>query len=217
MQKPSIHQISRQSLKISFLRNIDQKISHNISLQDPAATYNKFKGDEIAEALQAEAAFTIATDKKPIVATYGAGPCIALGGFDATNKIAFIVHFSNAGEVKKSGGLIFYNISMLVKEKITKPIQLHLRGGIEGTSEATVNAIKVWMRQRVDLPMEVASEDILAKSLKRKSLSIDSRNGEVAEYDPQANPSHRDISELGTLSSLTSAYDPHIRVAYSPK
>ncbi len=179
----------------------------------------KLNGDEIAEALQAEAAFTIATDKKPIVATYGAGPCVALGGYDATNKIAFVVHFSNAGEVRKSGGLIFYNIAKLAKEKIEKPIQLHLRGGIEGQSEATVEAIKLWMKQRDDLPMEIASEDILdsGMSFGGKSLSIDSRNGEVAEYDPMANPSSRGMSELDAMSAMMSAFEPRIKLAYSPK
>ena len=179
----------------------------------------KLNGDEIAETLQSEASFTIATDKKPVVATYGCGPCVALGGYDATNKIAFIVHFSNAGEVRKSGGLIFYNISKLAKIKIESPIQLHLRGGIEGQSEATIEAIKMWMKQREDLPMEIASEDILDSGMcfGGKSLSVDSRNGEVTEYDPLANPRSRGMSELDAMSAMMSAFEPRIKLAYSPK
>jgi hypothetical protein len=178
----------------------------------------KLNGEEIAETLQAEASFTIATDKKPIVATYGCGPCVALGGYDATNKIAFIVHFSNAGEVRKSGGLIFYNIAKLVKEKITTPIQLHLRGGIEGQSEPIIEAIKIWMKQRKDLPMEIASEDILDSGMGfGKSLSVDSRTGEVSEYDPMSNPKSRGMSDLDAMSALMSAFEPQIKLAYSPK
>lgn len=178
----------------------------------------QLNGDEIAEALQAEAAFTTATDKKPIVATYGAGPCVALGGYDATNKIAFMVHFSNAGEVRKSGGLIFYNIGELAKEKIEKPIQLHLRGGMKGQSEATIEAIKLWMEQRDDLPMEISTQDILASGMVwgGKSLLIDSRTGEVSEYDPLANPKHRVMSQSDVTSALLSAFEPRIRVAYKP-
>jgi hypothetical protein len=159
------------------------------------------------------------TDKKPVVATYGAGPCVALGGYDATNKIAFVVHFSNAEEVRKSGGLIFYNISKLAKEKIEKPIQLHLRGGIEGQSEATVEAIKLWMNQRDNLPMEIASEDILDSGMcfGGKSLSIDSRTGAVSEYDPMANPQHRAMSELDATLAMMSAFMPRIKLAYSPQ
>lgn len=176
-------------------------------------------GEEIAETLQAEASFTIATDKKPIVATYGCGPCVALGGYDPTNKIAFVVHFSNAGEVKEAGGMIFYNIAKLVKEKITSPIELHLRGGIEGQSENIIKAIKLWMNQREDLPMKIASEDILGSGRLSggRSLSIDSRNGTVSEYDPMDNPKSREITDAVARFALISAFIPHISLAYTPE
>lgn len=178
----------------------------------------KLNDEEIAETLQAEASFTIATDKKPVVATYGCGPCVALGGYDSTNKIAFIVHFSDAEEVKKSSGLIFYNIAKLVKEKITTPIQLHLRGGFEGSSEPIIEAIKIWMKQREDLPMEIASEDILCSYKgSAKSLSIDSRTGKVSEYNPMKNPKSREISDSYVMSTLLNVFEPKIRLAYSPK
>lgn len=182
-------------------------------------TYKKLNGDELSEVLQAQAGFTIATDKKPIVATYGCGPCVALGGYDPTNKIAFVVHFSNAKEIRESGGLIFYNISKLAKQKIETPIQLHLRGGIEGQSEAIIEAIKLWMKQRDDLPMEIASEDILDSGMnfRGKSLSIDSRTGTVSEYDPKTNPKSRGMSELDVMSAMRSAFQPKISLAYTPK
>jgi len=202
--------------RLSIPKLLDSLQFNTLHAPSRVSSSKKLNGDEIAEALQSEAAFTIATDKKPIVATYGASSCVALGGYDATNKIAFVVHFSNAGEVRESGGLIFYNISKLAKEKIEKPIQLHLRGGIEGQSEATVEAIQLWMKQGYDLPMEIASKDILVSrmSFGGKSLSIDSRNGEVAEYDPMANPRSRDMSKLNAMYAMMSAFKPHINLAY---
>lgn len=197
-----------------------QKLAPLLPFQNttPVSSLSRLDGDKIAEALQSEAAVTIATDPKPIVATYGCGPCVAIGGFDPTNKIAFVVHFANAGEVRKSGGLIFYNISKLVKNPITTPIQLHLRGGIEGQSEAIIEAIKMWMRQKEDLPMEIVSEDVLGNGLDGgKSLSIDSRTGVVSSYNPLANPKHREMSELDAMSAMMNAYDPQIKLAYSPK
>lgn len=184
------------------------------------ASAAKLDGDKIAEALQSELAITTADDARPIVATYGCGPCVAVGGYDPTNKIAFGVHFSDAGEVRNSGGLIFYNISKLVKTPISSPIQLHLRGGHEGQSEATVEAIKLWMRQRrEDLPMEIASEDILTSGMEMggKSLSIDSRSGEVSEYSPMSNAKRRDFSELDAMRAMMSPFEPKITLAYSPK
>lgn len=178
----------------------------------------KFSGGEIAEALQSEASFTIATDKKPIVATYGCDSCVALGGYDATNKLAFIVHFSNAKEIRGSSGLIFFNLLKLIKIKIKNPIQLHLRGGVEGRSDEIIKAIKVWMNLREDLPMKIASEDILnEREVNGKSLSIDSRNGQVSEYDPSANPEAREITDLDHLQLMANSCEPKITLAYCPE
>jgi hypothetical protein len=177
-------------------------------------------GEEIAEALQSELAVTIATDKKPIVASYGAGPCVIVGGYESINKIAFVVHFSNAREIRKDGGEIFYSISKWAKASITTPIQIHLRGGKKGseTSEATIKAIRVWMTQRKDLPMEIASEDILDNGCRgSKSLSIDSRNGTVSKYDPLTNPQHRKLDAFAYMAAITNVYNPKITLAYSPK
>ncbi|KAF3362062.1 hypothetical protein PHSC3_001373 [Chlamydiales bacterium STE3] len=184
-----------------------------------ASSSKKFNGGEIAETLIAEASFTVGTDKKPIVATYGCGPCVALGGYEPTNKIAFMVHFSNAREVRESEGLIFYNITKLMKKKITSPIQLHLRGGIKSHSEPTIEAIKIWMRLRKDLPMEIVSEDILDKRglFGGKSLSIDSRNGAISEYNPLDNPQTRGMRDSDAMAAMISLFIPQIKLAYSPQ
>jgi hypothetical protein len=177
----------------------------------------ELNGIEVAEAFPSEACFTIATDKKPIVATYAFGPYVYLGGYEATNKIAFIVHFSNAGEVREADELIFNNISKLAKKKIEK-IELHLRGGVKGQSEKIIKAIKNWIEQRKNLPMEIASEEILlSEEESEKGLSIDSRNGEVSEYDALKNPRRREITVQEFISIIESHYEPHINLAYSPK
>lgn len=103
------------------------EFDHRIPSIKPST--KKLKSHKIAEALQSEAAFTTAKQKKHIVATYGCGPCVAVGGYDRINKIAFVVHFATAKEVRECGGQIFYNIARLAKKKITKPIKIHLRGG----------------------------------------------------------------------------------------
>ncbi|MBA3238094.1 MAG: hypothetical protein H0T62_07070 [Parachlamydiaceae bacterium] len=179
----------------------------------------KLIGEEIAETFQSEISFTTATDKKPVVATYGCGPCVALGGYDSTNKIAFIVHFSNPMEVRTCGSSIIYNFAKLVKEEITTPIQLHLRGGIEGQSEPIIEAIKIWINEKKDFPTEIASQDILDSGMgfNSKSLLTDSRTGFASEYDPMENPKRRTISDAEVMSAMMSAFDPQIKIAYTPK
>lgn len=167
----------------------------------------------IAEAHQSEVVFTLSTDKNPIVATFGCSPCVAAGGYDPTNQLAFVVHFANANEVRKCGGIVFYNISKLASKPLTAPIQIHLRGGIKNCSEDIVQAIKIWMRQRQDLPMEIVSEDLYGYS---QSLLVDSRTGKVGNYDPLSNPDHRNRSDIGDLRCILSCYSPNIIIAYKP-
>jgi len=221
MHRSPSHFSSMPSLRISedMQKLLDSLQFDTVHAPSSVTSSKKLNGDAIAEVLQAEAGFTVSTDKKPVLATYGCGPCVALGGYDPTNKIAFVVHFSNAKEIRESGGLIFYNISKLAKQKIETPIQLHLRGGIEGQSEAIIEAIKLWMKQRDDLPMEIASEDILDSGINfgGKSLSIDSRTGAVSEYDPMTNAKSRGMSELDAMSAMMSAFQPRIKLAYTPK
>jgi hypothetical protein len=185
----------------------------------PCKPLKKLNGRRIAEALQSEAAFTTARLKKHIVATYGLGPCVAVGGYDSINKIAFVVHFATEREVIKCGGKILYNILRLAKKKITKPIQIHLRGGAQGTSDGIIKAIENWMRRRKDdLPMEIVSKDVLDSGtcLDGKSLSINAKNGKVSKYNPLRNPKRREMTDVMTHAML-STFKPNIRIAFRPK
>lgn len=178
-------------------------------------------GDLIATAFQSELVITTADNEKPIVATFGCGPCVALGGYDPTNKIAFVVHFATAAEVTKYGDFLYHTILKLVKTPMTPPMQLHLRGGLEGVSEDTVEAIKNWITvvlRRERLLLEIVSEDILSSiDFEEKSLLIDSRTGEVSTYDPMSNPKRRPFSKLEELAAMVSAFLPTITLAYAPK
>jgi hypothetical protein len=173
---------------------------------------------EIAEILQSQAGFTIATDKKPIVATFGCGPCVALGGYDSINKIAFVVHFATVEEVRISADLIFCNINRLAMKKINKPVQLHLRGGFKHVSEDIIEAIEILIKTNENLSMEFVSKDILdSRGMTGKSLSIDSRTGTISNYSPKTNPHSRGMSDLDGMFAMMSAFEPNIRLVYRPK
>lgn len=120
--------------------------------------------DNVAEILQSEVGFSTATDKKPILATFGCGPCVAMGGYDATNKMAFLVHFANAAEVDAYGACLATAINQLAKKTITSPIQIHLRGGFKGYSDSTILAIHIWMKRSELPPMAIASQEILVNA-----------------------------------------------------
>lgn len=174
----------------------------------------------IAEAFQSEMAFTNASDPRHVLATYGCRPCVAMAGYDPTNKSAFIAHFANAAEVEENGRTLFYNISKLSRETLKTPIKLHLRGGEEGRqSEDTIIAIKAWMKKRPDLPMTIASTDVLGNPRKPRSLLIDAKTGAVGEYDSKLNPDRREFTKIEETLLLMNTYlrNHSMEVAYSAK
>ncbi len=63
-------------------------------------------------------------------------------------------------------------------------------------------------------PLKMYKVEIMCFS--GKSLSVDSRNGEVSEYDPLANPKSRGMSDLDAMSAMMSAFQRNIKLAYSP-
>jgi hypothetical protein len=172
----------------------------------------------IAEVFQSEAGFTNAVDKKPIVATFGCGPCVAVGGYDSINHVAFVVHFADANEVEKCGRRVAYNIRSLMQKPLTceTPIAIHIRGGIKGKSERTVEGIRQWIMHTLDLPTTIASEEVLLSDRldSSESLSIDSRSGTVCDYNPKLNPKGRKFSKLDELRAISSAAFPRITIAY---
>jgi hypothetical protein len=166
----------------------------------------------IAEAFQSEAVFTQSNDPKYIVATYGCLSCVAVGGYDRTNQVAFMVHFANPDEVINSVDMIFSNISRLISKPLEAPIQLHLRGQeiFSQSTKALIDAIKLWMHKKADLPMVISSESAETK------LFINSKTGQIGEYYPKLNPHARYLNEFFITRALLSAYIPQIKIAYSP-
>lgn len=171
----------------------------------------------LAEISQSQAGFTCATDGKPIVATFGCGPCVALGGYDQVNHTAFVVHFAKPEEVRSDAAMITDQIKSLMHTPLTAdtPMEIHIHGGWTGLSEDTVQEIKNWVISS-DIPMKIQSQNILGLSdisgtPVGRSLAIDSRTGAISEYDPTTNP----YSKATTAKlKLTCAWDPHVTIAY---
>ena len=155
--------------------------------------HNRINPYEVIEALQSE--MVVSSLKTPIVATYGCSPCIAMGGYDTVNKIAFLIHFAHADEVKTALPLLLSKL-----KKTEKTIEIHLRGGIKGVSEKTYEEIKKLIEVS-SISMKIVSEDILSnKGSYGKSLMIDSRTGRVRNY--KANHHSRTFSENSILTYL---------------
>jgi len=144
---------------------------------------------KIVNVFQSEVAFTNASDNKPLVGTFGCAPCVAFGGYEEANKLAFVAHISKVEEVFLTCSLLFSHISQLTEKEIREPIKLYLRGGLAGSqypSYAIIQTIKNLVQNTNVFPMEIVSEErTLLSEFTGESLLIDSRTGDVRSYCPE--------------------------------
>lgn len=144
--------------------------------------------NSILEAFQSEVAFVKSDSTKPIVASYGAGPCIIVGASQCNT--GFIAHFSHAEEVTVGLPAVEKFLQEnLPKKKASHPIRLHLRGGVKRNpiSEGIYKKIVQYVKQYCgsNLFFQIDSCDFLKSDADgSKSLYIDSRNGAMGPYDP---------------------------------
>lgn len=155
---------------------------------------DKLPPNLIAECGVSEASFSNALDRKPIVATDSLATCVGVAGYDKDNKYGFVIHFAHPGEIDESGRMLCDKIRALNPKE---PIQIHLRGGIKGQSESLVLKIEQWIElcNKSSCPMEIVSKEVCTKDLLNEqgfangmSLSLDTRDGTISEYDADANP-----------------------------
>lgn len=196
--------------------NSARSTAPSVTAHTSAASNLYREGSRIVDVFQSEAAFTHADDEKPIVATYGCGPCVAVGGYHAANKMAFMIHFATANEVLMCGDTIAGAMRPLIQHTLTPqaPILLHLRGGEKGRSESTIAAIQWWMNRYNDLPMTISSKEILRYTDEGRSLYLDARSGNYGDYNPELNPQRRIITQADWQRAMYSFRVPNIRIVY---
>ncbi|MBX9924060.1 MAG: hypothetical protein K2Y01_08110 [Rhabdochlamydiaceae bacterium] len=206
-----------------IIRNYESKKStENRQILAPTF-FRVFIKNPFVEVFQAEMAFSSAYDAKPILASYGAGPCIIMAGYNSKFKAGFIAHFSCYQEVICS----YRKITQIIKKYFgtgNTNISLFLSGGIKGcvTSENIFRTIKSLYSLCVEpnLSFSFKSNNPLhSETEDSKSLALDTRSGEISTYDPlQDNPvsfrklTHEDV--LWAQQSFEQA--PALKIIYPP-
>ncbi len=181
--------------------------------------------DNTAEAIQSEVVFSQSDDDKPILATYGAGPCVIVAGYERSQKIGFVAHFSHAGEVEVGADLILDRLKRMLNEK-SGNFSVFLKGGIidDPVSENTFKAIKKWVSTTNDhashIALKILSSDPLnSEDEESKSLALDTRSGAIYDYNPMRdNPYYFRHLTMEDLLRTKNSFErqPSLRVAYHP-
>ncbi|MBA3536875.1 MAG: hypothetical protein H0T84_09735 [Tatlockia sp.] len=160
-------------------------------LNSIALAANQLPPNIIAEAGVSEAVFSNAFDRKPIVATDSLATCVALAGYHCQN-FGFVVHFALEQDLAASKLDLLEKITAMSSDTLTTPVELHLRGGVKGLSEPLVESLEKWISENNSV-LKIKSKDVLHPFVddlgypSQMSISIDTRNGQINEYDRSKN------------------------------
>ncbi len=147
--------------------------------------------DTVMEVFQSEIVFGSAYSAKPILASYGAGPCVILSGYDPVHKVGFLAHFSHADEVIIGAKAIYLMVQKYLKHLKTN-FHITLKGGIisDPISQKTLIAIHqtITSFSHPSIAFKILSaEHLLSEESPSQSLSLDLRSGSFQAYDPLVN------------------------------
>lgn len=113
---------------------------------------------------------TNADDRRPVLATNGMGPCVAVALYNPQTKTAALAHFDTNTDVRS----LHRMMDIIGRDQ---PVEVHLSGG-QDISRKLVRDI---VSTLADYPQAmVKSAAVMTEPGTLKSLAIDARNGEVA-------------------------------------
>ncbi len=163
------------------------------------------------EVFQHEYAITRATDRRPILQSFGAGPCVIVTLYDSVNKIGSIAHVDGTTDIYNSFDQTFAELNLL-RRKNNSPIEARIMGGAKGLSEKIVYAIQDRLAEQ---GVSIVERDFLHYSINGGSASIqlDTKTGKVTNYN-ETNSTRTDLDEH--VRKLTSTGGAITRLTRSP-
>lgn len=133
-------------------------------------TTGHFTAQEARDIMQHSAGFTDATSKRPIMASYGAGPCIIMAIHNPDQKSVALAHIDSLTTMDSVRNLFF----VLCNGK--SPLEVHLRGGEKASPHLAIQLLEMIDSQPDTL---LKSACLCAEDGNSKMLAIDSRSGEI--------------------------------------
>jgi hypothetical protein len=192
--------ISESLLKeLSTKPSKDNHTNSNMGSFMEPSTRPQYHGsyDELTEVLQREFGITNGDDSKPILATYGLGPCVSMIGWSPKHKVGFLTHYDSMTKLSDSFSTLFYRISQQLEKKASE-FDVRIVGGETNQSEQIIDFLKSRLNMRKDIKMRLIEEDT-GGCMNPRSIALDTRTGETFSYNPNLNPYMRKITELDIM------------------
>lgn len=165
----------------------------------------------VQEIFQREGAFSTAESEKPILATYGIGPCVSVVGYSKDLKRGFVTHYDSQTDkdlgkldnqywLPKSLGLVSYWGTKGAENIVKYDIQIlqgqnnpELLNGLEEYMDNMNN----WNSDKVQL--NVVNRDVEEQFYEGKNIALDLRTGKSFSYNPLNNPNRRDLDQFAAM------------------
>jgi len=188
--------MKKEICRVSFTDKIRNSIFKRRHIFDGDKLRSEYDGDySLLNLIRgSEASISTSNSLRPVLASVGMGPCIAMAGYDSRQKIGFISH-NGVGDYIE----VIHDIVLTELNKISNGLSMdiHIVGGMLGSKELADDlrnyAKKEFNPKSIneDLALNISDWTYLGKS-----LVLDTRNGKIysidgggrLQYLPPANP-----------------------------
>ncbi|MBS3094875.1 hypothetical protein J4474_04370 [Candidatus Pacearchaeota archaeon] len=135
--------------------------------------------EKVVEVSLREFAITSSLDSKPILATYGIGPCVSFSGWSPRHKIGFMTHYDARTRMADSFGNLLSNLSEILQGESTQ-FKVRIIGGYAiSESYNIISFLESRLGSRKDLAMTLVEKDIFGDRVESKSVALDTKTGRV--------------------------------------
>lgn len=171
---------------------------------EQAHQVGSFSKNEAQAVLQHEVAITNSNSTKPILGTYGAGPCVIVALYNPQTKVAALAHVDSLTNINS----LAHHVDQISS---VGAVEVHLSGGDSSSKKMVTEIIKLINSRQ---GAKIISANV-CNGYESKSLALDSRTGAVfTSFDPKQ-LQHADDWELRlqlvgmqfSSSAITKSFD----------
>ena len=130
-----------------------------------------FTSNEARGVAQNELVIASADSQKPILGTFGAGPCVAIAVYNPTTHSAMLAHIDGLTNISS----LNQYLEIIAKDS-PQPLQVHLAGGKEESKKMCVEIINMLNTRGDNI---IKSSKLIPLGGYGESLAIDAKTGEI--------------------------------------
>ena len=198
MKNPLIEALKGTKLEIPELTESDkkqiqvkkqrEKLLENANKIGQEESVGKFTSEDAYGIIQGSVGYTNSTSQKPILGTYGAGPCIIVAMYNSETKKAALSHIDTSLDMNKT----LNNMISSIQSSQDKKLSIHLRGG-DSSAKNQAKDLLNYLSKRGDV--EIKSCSLVTYTSDR--LAIDSRTGDIyTNFQVNQLEAHPECSQL---------------------